>query len=171
MTLNLIKGLEEITAVIHGSVAREVSIGGLLEDVQTLILTYSNEMGVIEPAVWIIQHPTIAEQQSNLSREVVLKTTFEFVCVEYDPDPEIAEQKGQNLATRVGLSVLKNFLEVQKERNTPRTISHIEFNTFYPVGEVSITGKSEKVPATSIVLDVVHRINWNNCCKKIQNGD
>ena len=171
MSLNLIKGLEEITAIIHESVRRENAENGILEDVETIITTYNNEGGVMEPAVWIIQHPTISEDKSDLSREVVLNTTFEFVCVEYDPDPELAESKGQNLATRVGISVLKNYLEVQKDRKAPRTISRIEFKTYYPVGEVAIAGKSDKVPATSLVLDVIHRINWQNCCRKLNQGD
>ena len=172
MSLNLIKGLEELSAVIRESVLMENAEDGLLEDVETIITTYNNEYGVKEPCVWIIQHPTVVPNsgKANLSQEVTLNTSFEFVCIEYDPDPMTAEMKGQNLATRVGISVLKNYLKVQKERNTPRTISHIEFNTLYPVGEVTITGKSEKVPATSIVLDVVHRINWKNCCKLLE-GD
>lgn len=171
--MNMIKGLEELTATIRESVLRENVENGLLEDVETIITTYNNEYGVKEPCVWMIQHPTVVanSEKANLSREVTLTTSFEFVCIEYDPDPERAEAKGQNLATRTGISVLKNYLTVQNERNAPRTISHIEFNTLYPVGEVQITGKSEKVPATSIVLDVIHRINWDNCCKKMNQGD
>ena len=60
----------------------------------------SGEDGIEEPAIWIVQHPTIAEEKVNLSQKLRLRSPFEFVCIEYDNDPEIAEIKSQNLATR-----------------------------------------------------------------------
>ena len=131
-----------------------------------MIIVANNENGVDEPAIWIRQHPTIPANnaKTKLSQTIELATTFEFVCIEYDPDPEIAELKCQDLASRAVLAILINFQQLQKEHDE-RVIKNIYFNMFYPVGEVQIQGKREKVPATSVVLDVIHRIEWLNCCK------
>ena len=48
------------------------------------------------------------------------------------------------------------------------TIRKIEFNTYRPVGEISVQGKSEKVPVTGIILNVIHDVDWMNCCKQLQ---
>ena len=165
---SLIHGLERITTIMKTCITNENVENGLLEDVNTIIPVYHNEMGVDEPCVWIVQHPTTAQGKVNIQQTLTLVSPFEFVCVEYDPDPEVAECKGQNLATRVALSVLKNYQTVQSQLGDARTIRHIDFNTYYPVGEVSIAGKSDKVPATGIVLDVVHDVNWVNCCKAFE---
>mgnify|MGYP002627411200 CR=1 FL=1 len=36
---------------------------------------------------------------------------------------------------------------------------------------LTIQGRSEKVPGTALILDVVHDFNWNMCCKKKNNND
>lgn len=163
--VNLTKGLEYITEIIKECIKKELKENGVLSDVESFIPIFHNESGVNEPCIWMVQHLTTVEKNSNISQTMQLKSTFEFVCVEYDPDPEIAEAKGQNLASRVGRVIAKNYLCVQDELDTPRIIHRINFNTYYPVGEVEIKGKADKVPATSLVLDVIFSINWINCCK------
>ena len=69
---------------------------------------------------------------------------------------------------------MKNYQSVQVELGFKRTITKIEFNTYRPVGEISVINKSEKVPVTGIILNVIHVVNWINCCKKLesqQNND
>jgi len=165
---NLITGLESITKTIKGCLLAENVNNGLLEDVEDIITVYNNEDGIEEPAVWMVQHPTTARDKVDLRQQLTLVSPFEFVCVEYDQDPETAEEKGQNLATRVALSVLKNYQSVQESLGYTRTIKAIEFNTYRPVGEISVQGKSEKVPVTGIILDVVHVVNWMNCCRQLE---
>lgn len=165
---SLITGLESITKTIKTCITNENASGGLLEDVEDIITVYNNEDGVEEPAVWMVQHPTTAVKNVDLRQQLTLESPFEFVCIEYDEDPEKAEEKSQNLATRVALSVLKNYQSVQSELGYTRTISKIEFNTYRPVGEISVVGKSEKVPVTGIILNVIHVVNWMNCCRQLE---
>ncbi len=164
--MNLLTGLAAVTQIIKDCLTVENVPEGILEDVISIIKVANNEEGVDEPAVWIHQHPTIPETgKTRLSRTMDLVTTFEFVCIEYDPDPETAELKSQNLASRVVLAILKNFQHVQKEYGE-RVIKNIRFNMFYPVGEVPVAGKREKVPVTSVSIEVIHEIDWLNCCKR-----
>ena len=165
---SLITGLESITKTIKTCITNENASGGLLEDVEDIITVYNNEDGVEEPAVWMVQHPTTAVKNVDLRQQLTLESPFEFVCIEYDEDPEKAEEKSQNLATRVALSVLKNYQSVQSELGYTRTISKIEFNTYRPVGEISVVGKSEKVPVTGIILNDIQVVNWMNCCRKLE---
>ena len=106
---SLITGLESVTKTIKQCLECENAPYGLLEDVEDIITVYNNEEGVEEPAVWMVQHPTIARDRVDLRQQLTLVSPFEFVCIEYDRDPEKAEEKSQNLATRVALSVLKNY--------------------------------------------------------------
>ena len=165
---SLITGLESVTKTIKQCLINENIEHGLLEDVEEIITVYNNEDGIETPGVWMVQHPTTARNRVDLRQELILVSPFEFICVEYDPDPEIAEEKSQNLATRVAIAVLKNYLSVQQSLGYTRTISNIEFNTYMPVGEITPRGKAEKVPVTGIILDVVHRVNWYNCCRQLE---
>lgn len=169
--MNIRSGLPAVKSIIKESIFLENTREGLLSDVNTIITVANNETGVNEPAIWINQHPTtVANDKVSLSNDLKLNTIFEFVCIEYDPNPEIAELKGQDLATRVVQSIQKNWRGVQKEYGE-RVITNIEFYMFYPVGEVTIRGKREKVPATSVALNIVHYISWLNCCRKKENTE
>ena len=164
----IITGLESITETIKECLRCENVPSGILEDVEGIITVYNNEDGVEEPAVWMVQHPTVAVRNVDLRQQLTLESPFEFVCIEYDEDPEEAERKSQNLATRVAISVLKNYHTVQSSLGYNRTIRKIEFNTYRPVGEISVQGKSEKVPVTGIILNVIHDVNWMNCCRQLE---
>ena len=165
---NIITGLESITETIKCCIKTENVESGLLEDVEDIITVYNNEDGVETPGIWMVQHPTTPRDKVDLRQQLTLISPFEFVCIEYDEDPEKAEAKSQNLATRVVMSVLKNYQSVQTQLGYTRTIRKVEFNTYRPVGEISVIGKSEKVPVTGVILDVIHDVNWYNCCKKFE---
>ena len=178
--MNILTGLEAVPEIMHECILTENNPDGILHDVEQIITTDNNENGVNEPCIWINQHPTIVAPNSKttLSGNITLLTPFEFVCIVYDPDDEISERKGQNLASRVVLAILKNYLRIQKERGYGERVIHdLQFYMFYPSGDVQIQGKSEKVPATSVTLNVLHRIEWLNCCKRMikeeneNNGD
>ena len=166
--VDLTHSLDQVTEIIKKCVYSEHTENGLLEDVKTIIPVYHNEYGVDEPCIWITQHPSFSKDDNkrNLDKTITMITPFQFTCVEWDKDPEIAEKKGQNLATRVGVCVQRNYLKIQKELGYSRTIEHIYFNSYFPTGEVEVQGISEKVPCTAIILDVVHRVNWSNCIKR-----
>lgn len=168
--MNILTGLAAVSQIIKECITSENTPEGMLNDVLSVITVVNNEEGIDEPAIWINEHPTIPydNAKTKLSQDIDLATTFEFVCIEYDPDPETAELKGKNLASRACLAVMKNFQHIQKKYGM-RVIKNIHFVAFYPVGEISIKGKREKVPATSIVLSVVHNIDWLKCCKRKNN--
>lgn len=173
MTVNILTGFEKINTIINKCVSDEINPDGLLSDVETFINTYYNEGQVDEPVIWITQHPTTVERNADISKTLLLKTPFEFDCGVYEVDLEDANTSSQNLCNRVILSILKNWQTVQSEKlPNNRMIRNIELETYSPMGYVDVTGKSDKVPITGVILNVYHVINWQQCCRQItNNGD
>ena len=172
--VNILTGFEKINVIINECINREICTDGLLEDVETLINTYFNEGQVEEPVIWLTQHPSTVERNADISKTALLKTPFEFDCGVYEVDIEEANTASQNLCNRVILSILKNWQTVQNEESPgQRMIRNIELETYSPMGYVPVTGKSDKVPVTGVILNVYHVINWQQCCQQINqsNGD
>lgn len=169
MSVNIVDGFEQIHTIMRTCIETEIKPGGLLEDVEMFIPIYYNEDGVDEPCIWMTQHPTTSNRQADITQTMDLTTPFEFDCVVYESELEDSEAAGQNLANRVIMAVLKNYLQVQSTvTNGKRLIKKIDLATYYPVGQVSIKGKSERVPATGVILNVVHTVNWVICCRDYQ---
>ena len=165
-------GFEKINQIINCCITREITEGGLLEDVETFVNTYYNEGEVEEPIVWVTQHPTTASRQADISQTMDLTTPFEFDCGVYDVDIEDANLQSQNLANRVILSVLKNWQTAQAEvMSGQRMILNITLDQYRPMGYVQVTGKSDKVPVTGVILNVNHRVNWTLCCRQLNNNE
>ena len=163
-------GFEKINQIINCCITREITEGGLLEDVETYVNTYYNEGEVEEPIVWVTQHPTTASRQADISQTMDLTTPFEFDCGVYDVDIEDANLQSQNLANRVILSVLKNWQTAQAEvMSGQRMILNITLDQYRPMGYVQVTGKSDRVPVTGVILNVNHRVNWTLCCRQLNN--
>lgn len=172
MTVNILTGFEKINQIINECINREMTPNGLLSDVETFINSYYNEGQVEEPVIWVTQHPTTADRQADISRTIELKTPFEFDCSVYETDLEDANMASQNLANRVILSVLRNWLTVQAELVPgQRMIKNITLETYSPVGYVPVTGKSDKVPVTGVILNVNHIVNWSICCQQLQQNN
>ena len=173
MTVNILTGFEKINDIMQQCITDEINQNGLLSDVETFINTYFNEGQVDEPVVWITQHPTTVQKNADISKTLLLKTPFEFDCGVYEVDLEDANTSSQNLCNRVILSILKNWQTVQSEElPNNRMIRNIELETYSPMGYVDVTGKSDKVPITGVILNVYHIINWQQCCRQItNNGD
>ena len=146
---------EQVTSAIKLCITSEMTKDGLLEDVETFIPSYRLDESMDLPAVWLYEHPTTLKGQMGFGDTLTLTTPFEFVCVEFDDDIEKAEIKGKNLAWRVWKSVFKHKNILLDDK---RVFSNIEFNTLYPVGEVQIQGKLNRIPATSVVLDVTYNV-------------
>jgi hypothetical protein len=172
MTVNILTGFEKINEIMNTCITREITTDGILEDVETFINTYFNEGQVDEPVVWITQHPTTVEKNADISKTLLLKTPFEFDCGVYEKEIEDANTSSQNLCNRVIISILKNWQRVQNEIIPGhRMIRNITLETYSPMGYVPVTGKSDKVPVTGVILNVYHIINWQQCCQQINNGD
>jgi hypothetical protein len=166
MADNIIKGLERSARAVKAYLEAEIVEDGLLEDLETLLTSHKSETPADPPCIWIVEYPTVPYDptQTNLSHTLYLKSPFEFVCVEYDNDPEIAAEKAKNLATRAGASILKNFNLLKSQPDDPnRIFQTIHFNTLNPDGEVQIEGKAERIPAASLILDFIHPIQWMHC--------
>ncbi|MBR3213962.1 MAG: hypothetical protein IKF79_05550 [Methanosphaera sp.] len=172
--VNILTGFEKINVIINECINREICTDGLLEDVETFINTYFNEGQVEEPVIWLTQHPSTVERNADISKTALLKTPFEFDCGVYDTEIEDANTASQNLTNRVIVSILKNWQTIQStELPGQRMIRNIELETYSPMGYVPVTGKSDKVPVTGVILNVYHVINWQQCCQQINqsNGD
>lgn len=165
--MNINKSLSMVSQKVKEYLEAEHTEGGLLEDVKTIIQVSQDDAPIDEPSVWIVQHSTILDSnKKNLGHKADLITPFEFVCLVYHPDLEESFRIGQDLATRVGSSILKNFMRNNKTADGERVFTKVDFQEFSPVGAVDIDGKSEKVSATSIIFNFKHEIDWLNCCKK-----
>ena len=173
MGVNILTGFEKVNTIINGCITAEMVEDGILEDVETFVNTYFNEGNVDEPVVWITQHPTTVQKNADISKTLLLKTPFEFDCGVYEREIEDANTSSQNLCNRVILSILKNWQTVQSEElPNNRMIRNITLETYSPMGYVQVTGKSDKVPITGVILNVYHVINWQQCCRQItNNGD
>ncbi len=173
MTVRFDYGLDYIQDIMKTCIESEICENGLLEDVESFIPIYYEKRDVEEPCIWMSQHPTTAERQADISQTMDLTTPFEFDCAVYAPEMEDAVNLAQNLAGRVTLSIVKNYLKVQSQiTEGKRLIKKIGLETYYPVGYVSVTGKSDNVPVIGVVLNVTHTVNWKMCCKELQNqGD
>lgn len=166
MVLGIESGLEISTRTVQNYIHAENKEGGLLSDVVTILTGHKSKTVLDPPGIWIIEHPTVPEdlKKSNLSHTNFLKSSFEFDCVAYDPEPDIAAEKAKNLATRVGASILKNFNVLKHRPSDPnRVFQSVRFNTLFPDGKVDIVGKSDSIPAAAIIFDFVYPISWLKC--------
>jgi hypothetical protein len=169
MAQGIIKGLDAVSRTVPNYVKYEVKTGGILEDVKDVIIGPKSEVGADTPCVWIVEHPTIPEpgKKGNLSHVNSLQTSFEFVCIEYDKEPEKATEKAKNLATRVGASILKHFNILKENPDDPdRIFQFVRFNELIPDGEVPVEGSNESVPVAAIIFDFIYPISWLECIKK-----
>lgn len=166
--MNFIDEMDAISRNVKHWILLEQKPDGFLSDVEQIILSNKTDEPVETPCVWIIEHPTVPYkgQDADMSTQQRVSTTFEFVCIDYDEDLDESQKKATNLATRVGASILKNRRHTESEKDPKRLVHNILFQALYPVGEVSIEGKSEKIPASSLVLEFTHVIDWMKCCRK-----
>ena len=164
-------GFEKVKQVILCCLTQEMTTNGLLEDVETLENTYYREAQVEEPVIWMTQHPTRINRNADISGTVEVITPFEFDCGVYEVEIEDADGKSQNLAWRTVGAIRKNWLNAQAQVGTPRTIKRIDLDTYSPIGYVPVQGKSDKVAVTGVILNVIHILNWQQCCQQINNGE
>jgi hypothetical protein len=166
--LPLQEGLSAPARVVKAYLEAENVEGGLLEDVKSIIPTIKSDQTLDTPGVWIHEHPTFVEdgKSINLSHTQFMVTIFEFVCVEYDDDPEQAAYKAKNLATRVGASIINNFNEVKSQPDDPdHMFQLVRFSQLIPDGRIEIPGKNDSVPVAAIIFEFVYPISWMHCTK------
>ena len=164
---NIVVGMETLQTILAGCIEAEMTEDGLLGDVQTFKRIYLEEEHIDEPFIWMYQHETRPNRQADISRTMELTTPFQFNCAVYEPELEDANESTMNLATRVILSVQRNWQTIQnQELPGTRLIRNITLETFYPLGTVDVNNKSERLPVIAVVLNVNHIIDWRLCCKQ-----
>ena len=164
---NIVVGMETLQTILAGCIEAEMTPNGLLEDVNTFKKIYLEEEHIDEPFIWMYQHETRPGRQADISRTMELTTPFQFNCAVYEPELEDANESTMNLATRVILSVQRNWQTIQnQELPGQRLIRNITLETFYPLGTVDVNNKSERLPVIAVVLNVNHIIDWRLCCKQ-----
>jgi len=164
---NIVIGMETLQNILAGCITTEMTEDGLLNDVQTFKKIYLEEEHIDEPFIWMYQHETRPNRQADISRTMELTTPFQFNCAVYEPELEDANESTMNLATRVILSVQRNWQTIQnQELPGQRLIRNITLETFYPLGTVDVNNKSERLPVVAAVLNVNHIIDWRLCCKQ-----
>lgn len=162
--MNIGERIENILEIIQDCLEYERQKNGLLEHVKEIITVYNNEYGVETPAIWIVQHPITSNSDENLSQQLELKFTIEFVCIEYNPVPETAEKLARNLAENVAITIKKNYRSLQYEKFEDRIIHNVKFNSILPVGEINVENKRDKVPVTGLILEFLFDTDWENYC-------
>lgn len=164
---NIVVGMETLQTILAGCIEAEMTEDGLLSDVATFKRIYLEEEHIDEPFIWMYQHETRPNRQADISRTMELTTPFQFNCAVYEPEIEDANESTMNLATRVILSVQRNWQTIQnQELPGQRLIRNITLETFYPLGTVDVNNKSERLPVIATVLNVNHIIDWRLCCKQ-----
>ena len=172
MTVNIVSGFENIYKIMKGCIEAEMTETGLLKDVETFIPVYLEEEHVEEPVVWMYQLETTPSRGADISQTMELTTPFQFNCAFYEKDIEDANTSCQNLACRVVLAILNNWQTVQSEvLPGNRMIRNITLDRYYPLGTITVNGKSERLPVIGVRLNVNHIINWKLCCRTINDEE
>lgn len=141
---------------------------GLLEDVETVITSYKSDEPLDDPIIWLYKETTELDTTLNKGKASIVNnlyhsTTYNFVAVCYDEDIGTAETLAENLATRIGLAIAKNYNLVKDEETDPDNIFQaVRFKSLIPV-DMDIRGKAEKLPACKLQLDFIYRVNWGRC--------
>ena len=168
MTVGMVTGMEMLYTIIKECLIAENTTNGLLEDVETIVNSYYTDAHLEEPVVWVTQHPARANRQADISQTMELVVPFEFDCGVYDVDLDESDLASQNLANRVIMSILNNWQTIQSEELPgQRLIKNITLQTYSPVGYVNVTGKSDKVAVTGVILNVNVILNWRMCYQRI----
>ncbi|MBQ6629151.1 MAG: hypothetical protein IJH65_10105 [Methanobrevibacter sp.] len=169
--MDIVTQTEIVTRTIKHYLTVENNENGLLEDVQTIIKSITTDMAIDTPCVWINKQGTYPYGKNNLSHTQQLVSTYEFVCIDYDDDREIAQDKSENLAARVVTCILKN-LNVEREnpKDPLRVFSRVDLQGIL-IGTVPIINKMDGTPASSVTLDFVYTIDWLKCRKYTTNID
>lgn len=157
---------EEITDAIKAIIRSEIKDDGLLHDVVMFIPSFRLEDDFDLPLVWLHEHPTtLVKDTVNFNSVLQVVTPYEFVCACFDEDIGVAEIDCKNLAWRVGKTLLKNR---RATLDGKPIFNNIQFKTMYPVGEIEIQSKLNRVSATSIIFDIQYSLQFSTEKQPIQ---
>ena len=84
--MDIVSQTDVVTRNIKHYLDYENEINGILEDVETIIRSHNTDEPIDLPCIWINKQKTAPSGAANLSHTQSLKTTYEFVCIDYDED-------------------------------------------------------------------------------------
>lgn len=162
--MDMVSGLAAVSQIVKRCIRTEMEEGGILEDVETFIPAYRKDEDVIEPAIWLYEHETsVIDDTGRLSKQVKLRTPFEFACLVYDEDDlEESELKGKELAGKVAVAIGRNWNRADDDGNQINAKPVLE--GFYPYGAVSINEASDSAVVTSVIINIEYIVNWVISC-------
>ena len=171
MIMNMVDGLAAVSQIVKRCIREEMCEGGLLEEVNTFIPSFRNEEKIEEPAIWLYEDvTTVADGEGRLSKQITLRTPFEFVCLVYDEDDlEQSELKGKELAGKVAVAIGKNFRRF--DVNGMQISSKPIIEGFHPYNAVDINEQSDSVVVTSVRIIIEYTVNWVISCINNNNND
>lgn len=171
MRYGIIKGMKAVRAAVNEYILIENVEGGILEDVVDIITTQRVENPVQPPFIWIYKLPTDADEEPK-SRTQLFKTGYQILCGCYDDDIGVAEELTENLTHRAVACIQKNFnsknIPYFENRDYEKIFTNVRISTIYPVGDVPIRGKSDRVPVSAFNVYFKHRIDWSHCNMNIE---
>lgn len=174
MSYGIIKGMKAVRAAVNEYILIENVEGGILEDVVDIITTQRVENPVQPPFIWIYKLPTDADEEPK-SRTQLFKTSYQIICGYYDEDIGVAEDLAENLTHRAIACIQKNFnsknIPYFENRDYEKIFTNVRISTIYPVGDVPIRGKSDRVPVSAFNVDFKHRVDWNLCKRNIESDE
>ncbi|MGI6565615.1 hypothetical protein [Methanosphaera sp.] len=153
--------ISQIPSTIEGWIQKEID-EGILDDVETFITSYENEMELDTPAIWITQHEWTPVEEKPLADHYRIRIPFEFACIEYDEDLKQSELLAMNLVSRVIASILKHFRRYPKEHEFFKMIK-INFRELYPNGTIAVESKQEMVSIAGVLLEFIIDVDWMKC--------
>lgn len=139
---------------------------GILQDVETFITSYENDVELDTPSIWMIQHEWESYEEKPLAQKYTLKLPVEIACIEYDDNLKEGEYKTLNMVGRVIAGILKHYRRKQKLF----TFRKIELREIYPNGSLKINNKHAVVAVSGVILDFIVDIDWMKCYRIDSDG-
>ena len=165
----VVKGMKAVRAAVNEYILMECKENGVLSDVAEVITTQRVENPVTPPFIWIYKLMTVPYDDMKGNRTQYLKSSYQLICGYYDEDLGIGEENAEDLTYRAVACIQKHFnskrIPYFEDRPYERifTSNGLQVSTIYPVGDVEVRGKSDRVPCCAVDIDFIHRIDWNLC--------
>ena len=82
---SILTAISQIPLTIEEWIQKEID-NGILDDVETFITSYQNEMELETPTIWLNQHEWSGYKDEALANKYKVIVPIEFACIEYDKE-------------------------------------------------------------------------------------
>lgn len=155
-----IKGIEENTDKIESYLQAEIKEGGLLEDVEKIIVGPLKENTPEPPYLWITEDPITPDDKRNQGGQTMYLKAPIFITGAYFDfnDVEKSYKLSKNLVTRVWDTLKKEFFKDQDKK-----FRFLEYGEIIPEG-AEIQNASKRVSQSVLVVNAIFR--EDKLCRK-----